>query len=89
MKVTNLKWKLSGHRILKSDLCEEKKKPGPNNSCGMFGKFVPQMYEDLSVTRCFKCQECYHKDRNCSKRKVCEFCAEHHGTTTRNESVRR
>lgn len=35
--------------------------------------------EDLSVPRCFKCQEFYHKHETCPNKQKCEFCAgEHH-----------
>ncbi|CAG9767510.1 unnamed protein product [Ceutorhynchus assimilis] len=36
------------------------------------------IYEDLSVTRCFNCQEFYHKKQACDRKKVCDFCAEEH-----------
>lgn len=36
------------------------------------------IYEDLSIMRCFKCQELYHKNSECQNEVVCEFCAEQH-----------
>lgn len=36
------------------------------------------IYEDLSITRCFKCQEFYHKNDKCRKNQVCEYCAGNH-----------
>lgn len=36
------------------------------------------IYEDLSITRCFNCQEFYHKDSKCNRDKVCEYCAGNH-----------
>lgn len=37
------------------------------------------VYEDLSVVRCFKCQQYYHKSENCPNKEVCEYCTgEHH-----------
>lgn len=36
------------------------------------------VYEDLNVTRCFKCQGYYHKSSSCARKKVCSNCAEEH-----------
>jgi len=35
-------------------------------------------YEVIDVTRCYNCQEYYHKSKNCTKAKACEYCAEEH-----------
>lgn len=37
------------------------------------------VYEDLKITRCFKCQGLYHKNNKCEKHLVCEYCAGNHG----------
>ncbi|XP_050298069.1 uncharacterized protein LOC126737284 [Anthonomus grandis grandis] len=36
------------------------------------------VYEDLSIQRCFKCQQFYHKIENCPNEAVCEFCSNKH-----------
>ena len=36
------------------------------------------IYEDLSIQRCFHCQEHYHKNINCSNEPMCEYCSEGH-----------
>lgn len=36
------------------------------------------IYEDLSINRCFKCQEHYHKSDKCPNKTVCEYCCEEH-----------
>lgn len=36
------------------------------------------VYEDLNVTRCFKCQGYYHKSNACDRKKVCGKCAGEH-----------
>lgn len=36
------------------------------------------VYEDLSIMRCFKCQELYHKSDKCLNKVVCEFCSGDH-----------
>lgn len=36
------------------------------------------IYEDITIQRCFKCQEHYHKDTQCANKTVCEHCAEEH-----------
>lgn len=37
------------------------------------------VYEEISIQRCFNCQEHYHKNNKCLNRKtVCEHCAEEH-----------
>lgn len=37
------------------------------------------VYEDLSIQRCFNCQQHYHKNSKCTSAKVvCERCAEEH-----------
>lgn len=36
------------------------------------------VYEDISIPRCFNCQEYYHKSSTCSKKTVCGYCSEEH-----------
>lgn len=36
------------------------------------------VYEDIRITRCFKCQEHYHKADVCKNAVVCEYCALDH-----------
>lgn len=37
-----------------------------------------RVYEDISIPRCFKCQEYYHKNNECNKKTVCEHCMGEH-----------
>lgn len=36
------------------------------------------VYEDLRISRCFKCQEHYHKAELCENKVVCEYCSQNH-----------
>lgn len=36
------------------------------------------VFENLSVTRCFKCQEYRHRSSNCPNSVTCELCAGDH-----------
>lgn len=36
------------------------------------------IYEDVSIARCFKCQQHYHKSGTCPNGLVCEYCGETH-----------
>lgn len=36
------------------------------------------IYEDLSIVRCFKCQQHYHKTDACPNAQSCEHCSEEH-----------
>lgn len=36
------------------------------------------VYENLNISRCFKCQEYYHKSERCHNEQACEICAENH-----------
>lgn len=36
------------------------------------------VYEDIGITRCFKCQEHYHKHDECTKKQTCEYCSGEH-----------
>lgn len=47
------------------------------------------VYEDLSVTRCFNCQEFYHKNNKCNKNKICEYCAGNHDIGKCEKAVKR
>ena len=58
-------------------------------SPGLFHKFIAQkkvfllweryqVYEDISIPRCFRCQEYYHKIGDCQNNTVCEYCAGQH-----------
>lgn len=58
-------------------------------SAGLFHKFMHNkkvfiewqrypVYEDLSITKCFKCQGFYHKNVTCNNKIICEHCAEEH-----------
>lgn len=38
------------------------------------------VYENLSITRCFKCQGFYHKSSACTRGKICGNCAGEHET---------
>lgn len=38
------------------------------------------VYEDLTVSRCYKCQGFHHKSPNCTKTEVCGNCAGSHST---------
>lgn len=37
-----------------------------------------RVYEDISILRCFKCQEFYHKTSECNNKVVCEYCMGEH-----------
>lgn len=37
-----------------------------------------QLFEDISIPRCFKCQAYYHKSNECGQETNCELCAENH-----------
>lgn len=47
------------------------------------------VYEDIGVTRCFKCQEPYHKSNNCPNQPSCERCAGQHDTSKCNNSTQK
>lgn len=36
------------------------------------------VYEDISIIRCFKCQQHYHKQDACQNKESCEHCSEEH-----------
>ncbi|KAG5869909.1 hypothetical protein JTB14_028400 [Gonioctena quinquepunctata] len=36
------------------------------------------VFEDLTVPRCFQCQEFYHKKQNCPNKLICPLCSEEH-----------
>lgn len=36
------------------------------------------VYEDLGISRCFKCQSYNHKSKNCTSKVACSFCSEEH-----------
>lgn len=36
------------------------------------------VYEDLSIVRCFKCQQPHHKLDKCQNKVACEYCADEH-----------
>lgn len=39
------------------------------------------VYEDISIQRCFKCQDHYHKTTQCKNpTEICGYCAEYHST---------
>lgn len=38
------------------------------------------IYEDLEIPRCFKCQQYFHKTKDCKNKLVCAYCAEEHET---------
>lgn len=37
-----------------------------------------RVYENLTIKRCFKCQEYYHKSDECVNEVSCEVCSEKH-----------
>lgn len=39
-----------------------------------------RVYEDLSIPRCYNCQEYYHKSNQCNNRKICAKCTGEHDT---------
>lgn len=47
------------------------------------------VYEDLTVTRCYNCQEFYHKNNKCTKKIVCEYCAEEHKAEMCQKNIRK
>lgn len=47
------------------------------------------VYEDLSIQRCYRCQEHYHKSGTCQKTVVCEYCAGEHKITDCPRDLRR
>ena len=48
-----------------------------------------QVYEDLNVLRCFKCQGFNHKSDNCRQNETCANCADQHSTDTCTNSVKK
>lgn len=40
------------------------------------------VYENLSINRCFNCQEYYHKSGQCEREVSCEHCADNHESST-------
>lgn len=47
------------------------------------------VYENLSVTRCFRCQAFYHKSSTCTREKVCGNCAGNHVTAECKSQVKK
>lgn len=47
------------------------------------------VFENLSVKRCFKCQEFYHKSNDCENEVSCEYCAGHHETSACTKQIQR
>lgn len=39
------------------------------------------VYEDVSISRCFNCQEHYHKTEGCESETVCEYCSLNHNVS--------
>lgn len=38
------------------------------------------IYDDTTITRCFKCQDYYHKTTKCTNHEICGNCGEDHST---------
>ena len=44
------------------------------------------IYEDISIPRCYKCQDHYHKSGDCKNRQFCAYCAQNHDVKDCNET---